>query len=354
MKKKVLIIVLSIIGTLLVLLSGLYIFLTSPVDGNSKKYIEIRINKGTRTPEIAKILKKKNLIKSELLFNIEAKLGGKSLKAGSYRLKKSMDMKKIIKELSNGSNYDPDIIRITFNEGKSIKKYAEQIAKETNNSYDDVINTVKDKVYIQELINKYWFLTDSVLNDNLYYNLEGYLFPDTYEFKNKKVKVKRIIETMLDEMDKKLSKYKTDIENSNKSIHDIITMASILELEGTDSESRKMIAGVFNNRLSRNMNLGSDVTSYYAIGADMDRDLTVAEFNTKNLYNTRASDMRGKLPVGPICSPGLEAIDAALHPSNNDYLFFVADKNGKVYYTKTDAEHTAKVNELKKAGMWLW
>ena len=115
-----------------------------------------------------------------------------------------------------------------------------------------------------------------------------------------------------------------------------------------------MIAGVFNNRLSRNMNMGSDVTSYYAVQADMNRDLSIDEFNKKNLYNTRASDMGGKLPVGPICNPGLDAIEAALYPSENDYLFFVADKNGKVYYTKNDAEHTAKVKELKEAGMWIW
>ena len=349
-----LIIVLSIIGGILVLLSTIYILLVSPVDSNNNEFIIVKINKGTRTPGIAKILKKKNLIKSELIFNIESKLGGKSLKADIYRFKKSMSMREIIKELTDGSNYNPDIVRITFKEGNSIKKYAEQIEKVTDNSYDDVINTVKDKSYLQELINKYWFLTDDILNDNLYYNLEGYLFPDTYEFKNKKVEVKKILETMLNQTDKKLSKYKDDIKNAHKSIHDIITMASILELEGTNTESRKMIAGVFNNRLSRNMNMGSDVTSYYAVQADMNRDLSIDEFNKKNLYNTRASDMGGKLPVGPICNPGLDAIEAALYPSENDYLFFVADKNGKVYYTKNDAEHTAKVKELKEAGMWIW
>ena len=128
----------------------------------------------------------------------------------------------------------------------------------------------------------------------------------------------------------------------------------MVELEGTNAENRKMISGIFYNRLEANMSLGSDVTTYYALQIEMSRDLTSAEFATDNLYNTRAPSMRGKLPIGPICNPGDDSIDAAVNPKNNDYLYFVADKYGKVYYTKNSKEHEEKVNELKKAGKWIW
>ena len=102
------------------------------------------------------------------------------------------------------------------------------------------------------------------------------------------------------------------------------------------------------------MNMGSDVTTYYALQKDMTTDLTVTEFQTINLYNTRASNMGGKLPIGPICNPSSSAIEASFNPTNNDYLYFVADKKGKVYYTKSMDEHAKKVQELKDSGNWIW
>ena len=130
--------------------------------------------------------------------------------------------------------------------------------------------------------------------------------------------------------------------------------ASIVELEGKREEDRKMIVGVFNNRLAKGMNLGSDVTTYYALQYPMTSDLTQAQFATDNPYNTRADNMAGKLPVGPICNPSIMSIDASINPTANDYYYFVADKNAKIYYTKTLQEHNAKVEELKKNGDWIW
>ncbi len=128
----------------------------------------------------------------------------------------------------------------------------------------------------------------------------------------------------------------------------------MLELEGTNSTNRKMIAQVFYNRLNLGMNLGSDVTTYYAFQEEMDKDLTAKQFNTSNPYNTRAKNMNGKLPVGPICNPSISSIDASFNPTDNDYLFFVADKHGKIYYTKTEKEHLNKVAEIKEKGDWIW
>ena len=132
-----------------------------------------------------------------------------------------------------------------------------------------------------------------------------------------------------------------------------MTIASMAELEGVSLDDRKNICGVFYNRLDKNMPLGSDVTTYYAFKVDMgERDLKNSEINSYNAYNTRGPNMSGKLPVGPISNPSKEAIISAIEPANNDYLYFVADKNRKVYFTKTVSEHDKKVSELKSQGLW--
>ena len=118
-------------------------------------------------------------------------------------------------------------------------------------------------------------------------------------------------------------------------------------------KSRSGIAGVFYNRLKNNWNLGSDVTTYYGAGVELsERDLTIDELNDPNPYNTRSSAMLGKLPVGPICNPSVESIEAVINKESHDYYYFVSDKNGKTYFTKTDSEHNLKKNELIEAGLW--
>ena len=354
-KAKVLLIVIISLASILIISAFSYIFLSRPVDKTSTANIEVTIKRGMRTSEIAKLLKERGLIRSELVFTIATKFNReKTLKAATYQLQKNMSLNEVIDVLTAGSKYNPDIIRITFKEGEPLKKYALEISTYTNNTYEDVINTVSDYNYLTELINNYWFLTDEILNTNLYFGLEGYLFPDTYEFANRKVSVKKVIETMLNRTEKELKGYKDDITSSNKTPHQILTLASMLELEGKNKDDRKMIAGVFNNRLEKNMNLGSDVTTYYALQKEMKADLTAAEFATINPYNTRASNMGGKLPVGPICNPSASSIDASINPTDNNYLFFVADKKGKIYYAKTEIEHQELISEIKSAGNWIW
>ena len=329
-----------------------FFYLTGPVKSGDKKEIEVEIKTGTRTEEIASILKEKGLIRSKLAFKIYVKLSNvKSLKADTYLLNKGMSLSEVVSSLEEGSKYNPDLVVITFKEGKRITDYAKLISEKTNNKYDDVINKINDKTYLKELINKYWFLTDKILTDGIYYPLEGYLAPETYHFDNKDVSIDEIVTTMLDEKEKQLSKYKDKMSSDP---HYYITMASIVELEGVNTESRKMIVGVFENRIKANMNLGSDVTTYYGLQVAMTSDLTSEQFASSNLYNTRASNMRGKLPVGPICSIEDSSIDASVNPTNNDYLYFVADKKGKIYYSKTLDEHNKKIKEIKDNGDWIW
>ena len=351
LKTKSLVALLIILGSFLILLAGIYMFIASPIDVSDDTDIEITIPSGTGVNGIGKILEKKDLIRNRGFFILVVKLGRSNLKASTYTLNKTMSMQEIITTLHEGNNYNPDSVRITFKEGKRLTDYARTIANHTNSTYEDVISIMNDKTYLNELINNYWFLTNDILNSDIYYPLEGYLFPDTYEFKNKDVDTKEIVKAMLDETEKKLKTYK---EKMISNPHKFITMASIVELEGTNTENRKMIVGIFNNRIAKHMNLGSDVTTYYALQYPMTRDLTSQEFKTVNPYNTRSTKMMGKLPVGPICNPGLSAIKASVDPTNSDYLYFVADKNGKIYYTKTVAEHDRKVKEIKDAGDWIW
>lgn len=354
-KAKILLIVASFLIIFMISSSFLYVYLVSPVDKNSDAIIEVDINSGSSTSQIAKTLKTRELIKSEFLFKVLAKLNNnKTLKASVYQLKKSMSLYEIMGLLTEGNKYNPDAIRITFVPGGSVKKYALQIEKYTNHTYTEVMDKISDTTYLQTLINKYFFLNDEILNPNIYVPLEGYLMPNTYEFKNKDVSIEEIIEVMLNNTEQELTKYKSIFDNSTRSIHEYLTLASMLELEGTNEKNRKMIAGVFNNRIERNMSLGSDVTTYYGIQHEMTSDLTATQFAEVNAYNTRAKEMAGKFPVGPICNPSSSSVIAATSPADNDYLFFVADKHGKIYFTKTEAEHLQKVKEIKEAGDWIW
>lgn len=340
-----------ILGLLLLGTFGVYQYEISPVDKKSMATYEVVVKQGMSTSEIANLLKEKNLIKNSFFFKVYMKLNRKqTIKAATYDLKKSMDLDTIVSLLEVGKANDD--ISITFKEGKTIKDYAKVLSTNTNISEEDFLAKMKDKTYLTSLINSYWFLTDDILNDDIYYGLEGYLAPDTYNFKDKDVSIEEVVKTLLDQEGKNLEPYKNKVNKAN--IHDILTLASMAELEGVKEKDRKMIVGVFQNRLSKNMNLGSDVTTYYAFSEDMTKDLTSEMFNTYNPYNTRSSQMAGKLPVGPICNPSKSSIEASINPTSSDYYYFVADKNGNVYYTKTSSEHSAKVKELKDKGDWIW
>lgn len=330
---------------------GLYQYQVSPTDKSSNAKVEVVIKPGMSTSQIASLLKKKYLIKDEFFFKVYMKLNRRdSIKASTYYLSKNMSLDNIVSLLEKGaSNTD---ISITFKEGKTIKDYAKLLSETTNISEDEFLTKMKDKTYLASLIKSYWFLTDAILDSNIYYGLEGYLAPDTYNFKDKDVTVEEVIKTLLDQEEKNLSPYKDTLSKMN--VHEVLTLASISELEGLKDTDRKLIVGVFQNRLSKGMNLGSDVTTYYAFNQAMDKDLTSEMFNTYNPYNTRSSAMAGKLPVGPICNPSIESIMASINPTKSDYYYFVADKNGNVYYTKTSSEHSAKVKELKEKGDWIW
>ena len=349
-------IILGIIGAIvLVIVAGIIWYSTGiqavKSDNSETKIIEIE--EKTRTEGILDILKKEKLIKSKYAVALYMKLNGiKGLQAGKYELSQSMDAKDILNKISTGDVYN-ETVKITFNEGKNMRWIAKTIAEKTNNTEEDVFLLLKDEEYINSLIEKYWFLTEDIKNENIYYPLEGYLYPDTYIFENKDVSVKTIFNIILNNTDRVLQKYKDEIEQRRLSIHKILTIASIIELEGNDKDSRFGISSVIYNRLKVNMSLGSDVTTYYAMQVDMgERNLYSSEIKTENPYNTRGPNMSGKLPIGPIGNPSEESINAALNPTNSNYLYFVADSNGKIYFSTNYVEHQKIIKDLQKQGLW--
>ena len=353
MKNKIVL----IIAVIVLLICGMIAWYNISIKKVSKndESIEILIPLGTGTDGIATILKENNLIKSKMAFKIYVKLNNiTNFQAGTYYLKQNMDVKEITRVLQTGILEDPNQISITYLEGKNIRWLAKKISEKTNNTEEKVLDLISNQEYLDQLIEKYWFLNDDIKNNDIYYPLEGYLFPDTYALENEDAKVEDIIEKMLDRMEDILDNYKKEIENSNYSIHELLTIASIIEMESMNDEGRKDVASVIYNRIENGMAIQSDVTTYYAFKVDVgERDLYQKELNTYNPYNTRGPSMEGKLPIGPISSVSKKSLDAALNPDNTDYLFFVADKNGKLYFSKTIEEHNTIVNELKAEGLWL-
>ncbi len=348
-KTNILLIIVLVCALFLLFLT---IYLLTPVNKNGKN-IDFIVEDGDSVLKIGKELEKQHIIKSDKFFFLYVFLHGKNnIYSAKYRLNDNMSLKEIVNTLENNGTSKSEIT-ITFKEGLNMKEIAKVIAKQTNNSYEDVLALANDDAYINELINKYWFITKDIKNAEIYYSLEGYLFPDSYNFESKNTSVKTIFETMLNNTDKKLSSYKELFNKTKYTPHQILTLASVVELEAISDASRKDVAGVFYNRLNKHMTLGSDVTTYYGVGKSMTSDLTEYELSSSNGYNTRAAGMEGKLPVGPICNPSLSAIKAALNPNEHDYYYFVADRNGKVYLTKTYADHEKIIAELKSEGLWL-
>lgn len=344
------ILVLIILGVLFLL--SYYKYQIGPVSDSNDK-IAFEINEGDNYYTIASRLEESGLIKNKDIYMVYLKLNpqNSSLNVGIYYLKPNMGVKGIINEL-NGNSVSTDII-ITFKEGRHMRYIAKNIANNTNNTEADVYALLKDKTYLNELIKEYWFIDSSILNKDIYYSLEGYLYPNTYNFKDKDVTVKEIFKVMLDETEKQIEPYKNSIIASKYNFHQLVTLGSVIELEAKNEEDRKLVSSVFYNRLRANMPLGSDVTTYYAAKVEMsERDLYKKEINDVNAYNTRPLQMSGKLPVGPICNPSISSIVAAINPAKSNYYFFVADKNGKVYYTKSNKEHEQLIIKLKSDGLW--
>ena len=162
-----------------------------------KNLIRVEIEEGMGTTQIASLLQENNVIKNATVMKIYSKLNNIStLKAGKYDFDNSENLEQIISQIVNGEVANEEV-KITFIEGKNMRWIAKAIAEKTNNTEDDVFNLLKDEEYIDSLVEKYWFITEEVKDDDIYYPLEGYLLPDTYVFENEDVSVKQIFNIIL-------------------------------------------------------------------------------------------------------------------------------------------------------------
>lgn len=341
MSKKAKIIIAIIGGIVLLIAIAVCVFLFSlrAVDDSNEK-VGFTVQAGDSKEEIAENLKNADLIRSKYAMLAYILFSGKTnIQAGNYELSRDMSVQEIVDVLANGDIVDSKkpSVKITFKEGIILEEYMKLLADNTDLEYDTIISEINDPDYLKTLIDDYWFLTEDILNSDLYYGLEGYLYPETYEF-YEDTTLDMAVRKMLDVTDNRLSELKEEIEASSYSVHDILTMASIVEKEAVNALDRAKVAQVIYTRLDMNMSLGMDVTTYYGVRKSMTEVLTQVDLNDENPYNTRITSFIG-LPVGPICNPSLESINAVLNPSDTDYIYFFADiVTGNVYFTNSYEE----------------
>lgn len=324
---------------LIILTCGSYKIGTSSVSKDSFE-VKITIPKESTYLSISNLLKENNLIRSESFYKIYIKIfKPNNLKAGIYTLNRNMNVKEIVDTLEG--NVKSEEITITIPEGKHIEEVAEIISSKINMSKEDILLYWQNEEVLNSLIDKYWFLTDVIKKEGIRYSLEGYFFPDTYSIL-KESKIEDITYKMLDKMDEVLSKYKEEISNSKFKVHEILTLASIVEHEAILDSDRPMIAGVFINRLDKSMKLQSCATVGYAIN-EWKLSYNYKDLQTDSPYNTYFYE---GLPIGPGNMPGELSIEAVLRPTKHDYYYFLANVNDKdskkTYYSKTYSEHRQK------------
>jgi len=297
------------------------------ISNNTKK--EFTIKSGDSVQQIAVNLQRENLISEMDLFKFyvwQKKISGK-LQAGNYELSSAMSIPEIA-NLFIGGKIKSNKILITIPEGFSNKEIDKRLAENGLIEKKSFINF--DKANNLNL-SEYEFLRDKPESAGL----QGYYFPDTYEY-YKDSSIENIAKKMLDNFDKKLSReLRDEIKKQNKSIFEIIILASIIEKEAGFTEDMGKISGVFHNRLKINYPLESDATVNYITGAGRMQS-TYEDLQIDSPYNTYKYP---GLPPTPICNPGLNAIKAAIYPEKTDYFFFLTPSNRKAVFSKTYAEH---------------
>ena len=324
-----------------------------PVNKNENKEVIFQIKENSTVRDLGKILKENGLIRSEKAYKIYVKKHNVNLiNKGRYKADKEMGLEKILDMIKKGEVFTNDI-NLTILEGYKIEQIIDLVAKETKITKEEMKNTLLDKEYIKELCKKYSFLDEKeVLNPDLKYPLEGYIAPNTYKFDKDLITPKQIIELSLNEMERILKKHEKRLNEISFNTHEVLTIASVVEKEVRNMDDAPEVAGLFINRLNNNMPLGSDPTTHYEVDTPLSEPLTVAQLNTQGKFNTRGPNMEGKLPAGPIASPSEKAINAVLNYKNTDALYFVSDKNGKIYFTKNFSEHESIIQKLKNQKLW--
>ncbi|HIE06580.1 MAG TPA: endolytic transglycosylase MltG [Desulfarculaceae bacterium] len=289
----------------------------------------ILITPGSSLRKITRILTADKLINSERRFIILNRLLRSSalLKAGEYQIAAGASPLEIISTLQQGISLQH---KISFPEGFTLKQIKNRL----------IARDLCPAAALEQLTNnpnqlKKWQLPAT--------GLEGYLFPSTYHY-NHQTSCRKIIEQMLETGKQRFLEISAASPATPLNRHQILTLAAIIQKEAGNLEEMPLIAAVFHNRLQRKMRLASDPTTIYGLGEKFDGNLRRRDLKSSSPYNTYR--FKG-LPPGPICSPGSDAIKAALNPAVSDYLFFVSRNNGSHQFSKTYTEHKRAVKKYQ-------
>lgn len=328
-----------------------------PVDADSKQYVTVQIPEGANVQEIGKTLEDAGLIKHGLVFGLYAKYKNYAdLKSGYYNLQKSMSTEDIIHELQKGGTaeaQEPVLATLTIPEGYTIDQMAQAVGQLQGDfkeplTADAFLAKVQDENFISQEVSKYSSLLESLptKESGVRYRLEGFLFPATYSIKESTT-IESLIDEMLAAMDKTLAPHYSTIKSKNLTVNELLTIASLVEKEGAKTDDRKLIAGVFYNRLNLGMPLQSNIAILYAQGK-LGQKISLADdagidTSIDSPYNVYTN--LGLMP-GPVDSPSLDAIDSSINQTKSENLYFVADvTDGKVYYASNKEEHDRNVAE---------
>ena len=223
-KTKIIISIIVLFFALLFLGASIFVYMLSPVTDKDVDVTFVAVE-GSSTRELLNKLEDEGLIKSSEVALIYMKLNSSlTIKAGTYNFSKNLSTTEIIKLLDAGHTVEKEGLKVTFIEGKRLVDYVKVISEKFPYTEEAILETINNKEYLNKLIDKYWFLTEEILNKDIYYPLEGYLYPDTYLFKIDS-SIEEIIGKMLDTLNNRLSPYQEIISEGDLTVHQILSLA---------------------------------------------------------------------------------------------------------------------------------
>ncbi|WP_225047616.1 endolytic transglycosylase MltG [Lacticaseibacillus kribbianus] len=338
--------VVGVVATLTVivgLMAALYVRRAlQPLDETDHTKIAVTVPVGASTGDIGELLAKKGVIQSALIFKFYVKFHNvPSFQAGPYQFTKADTFDDILTSLRGGADSDVTVGKVLVAEGVRAEAVGDQIAKlaKKNPSMTKAafLTTLKDDAFFNSLVKKYPQLLKSAQTaEGVRYRLEGYLFPATYDV-GSKTTMATLVTQMVAKTDEVMKPYFATIKEKGYSVQEVMTLASLLEREGSNDAARRKIAGVFLNRLALKMPLQSDVSVTYALNT-YKTVLTNKDTSVDSPYNLYKHTGYGP---GPFNQPSEAAIRAVLSPTDraSNYLYFVANlKTGEILYARTLAE----------------
>jgi UPF0755 protein len=335
------VLVLSVLVAIGIGAGAYYIYINLQPVADSDKEIRVEIPEGSTAIVISRILKESGIVRHDRVFRYYAEYKGAAnrFQAGVYLFSPGVTVDQVIEKLVNGDVYI-ETMTFTIPEGFTVQQISERLTEQGIVNKDTFLKLANEGQF------DYDFVEQIPNNPDLKYRLEGYLFPNTYEIKKGSTEYE-IIELMLAEFQKQLQpEWEEAFRQRGWTLHEGLTLASIIERETIVKKELPMVAGVFYNRISSGWMMQSDATAQYASGNWKGR-LFFKDLEVNDPYNTFIIN---GLPPGPISSPGINALKAAAFPEKHDFYFFVTKKDGsnEHYFTKTFDEHRAKDASSRK------